>query len=527
MRICLHFDPSRLLRWHWWLAQALGALPGKHVSRSFGSRRHPLPTGSQLLFELERLAYGFRGRGAMTPTEAELLALTLQQAEPADLTIDMSGEATPVAGRRVLTPLFNGVPGEIGIMAALASDEDLVVDLHDTARPSHPWTARPASEDRSIFALSLDAVLSCTVALILTAVRDESDYLDAGNVSRAKPLPRSFGPASALAFATRTFAAKTVRLLNKVARGGKTWAIGWRFDQSTSLLDKRETAFRVLSGGSSGYLADPFPFRHQGQDYIFVEQYLYAKNRGCIAVVPLDRNGTVGEPRIVLEEAHHLSYPFVFGHAGEIWMIPESGDADSVNLYRAVEFPHRWTREACLIDGIQGYDATPLRHESGFWFFVSPRLWKSSSWDILDLYHADSLTGSWIRRAADPILIDARLSRPAGAIIERRGLLIRPAQDCSRGYGGAVTFCRIDALNASEFSQTPVGRIESGPFGCHTYNRRSGLEVIDIFGHVRGVQEAAVSYVPLIPDTRTSGALEQLPLPANLGIRLAARSYSQ
>src|SRR5690606_6253509 len=107
--------------------------------------------------------------------------------------------------------------------------------------------------------------------------------------------------------------------------------------------------------------------------------YLYAKNRGCIAVVPLDRNGTVGEPRIVLEEAHHLSYPFVFGHAGEIWMIPESGDADSVNLYRAVEFPHRWTREACLIDGIQGYDATPLRHESGFWFFVSPRVWKASS----------------------------------------------------------------------------------------------------------------------------------------------------
>lgn len=527
MRICLNFDSSRLLRWHWWLAQALGALPGTLVSRSFASHCHPLPAGSQLLFELERLAYGFRERGAMTPTEAELLALPLQQTEPADLTVDISGEGASAAGRRVLTPLFNGVPGEIGIMAALANDEDLVVELHDTGHPSQPWTARPASEDRGVFAPSLDAVLSCAVTLILKAVREESGHLEAGNASRAKPQTGSFDAASALAFATRTFAAKTVRLLNKAARGGKTWAIGWRFDPSTSLLDKREAVFRVLSGGSSGYLADPFPFRHQGQDYIFVEQYLYAKSRGCIAVVPLDRNGAPGEPRIVLEEPHHLSYPFVFGHAGDIWMIPESGDAGSVNLYRAVEFPHRWTRDACLMDGIEGYDVTPLRHEGGFWFFVSPRLWRSSSWDILDLYHADNLTSPWMRHTADPLLIDARLSRPAGAVVERRGLLIRPAQDCSRGYGGAVTFCRIDTLSASEFSQTPIGRIESGPFGCHTYNRRSGLEVIDIFGQVRGVQEAAVSYVPLISDARTSGALEQPPLPANLGIRLAARSYSQ
>ena len=29
----------------------------------------------------------------------------------------MSGEVIPVVGRRVLTPLFNGIPGEIGIMA--------------------------------------------------------------------------------------------------------------------------------------------------------------------------------------------------------------------------------------------------------------------------------------------------------------------------------------------------------------------------------------------------------------------------
>jgi hypothetical protein len=37
-----------------------------------------------------------------------------------------------------------------------------------------------------------------------------------------------------------------------------------------------------------------------------------------------------------------------------------SGAARNVSLYRAVEFPHRWTREACLVEGIECYDATLL-----------------------------------------------------------------------------------------------------------------------------------------------------------------------
>ena len=185
-------------------------------------------------------------------------------------------------------------------------------------------------------------------------------------------------------------------------------------------------------------------------------------------------------------------------------MIPESGAARNVCLYRAVEFPYRWTREACLVEGLEGYDATPLRYHNGFWFFVCLRSQKSTSWDILGVYRADCLTGDWTPHAANPVLIDATLSRPAGAFIECGGRMLRPVQDCARSYGGAVTFCRIDALGESEFAQTPVGRIRTGSFGCHTYNRRSGLEVIDLFGHIRGLREVTTSYEPLAPDVATS-----------------------
>jgi hypothetical protein len=498
MRICLNLDPSRLLRWHMWLAEALAEVPGNKVSCAFAARRRPLPPICRLLLELERLVYGFRENGATDPVEAVLRSLPPCPADEVDVVIDFSGEEPLPAARRVLTPLFNGVPGEIGVMAALMNDQALLVDLHDTARPSLPWMARPASADHAVFAASLDSALSCAVPLILKALRNET-----GSAASAAPSPRtavpSLGALSVLAWATGTVASKAIGFLDILARGGRTWAIGWRFDESASLLDKGEAAFRILTGDAHSYLADPFPFRHQGQDFIFVEQYLYAQNRGCIAVVTADRNGVAGAPRIVLEEPHHLSYPFVFEQAGQIWMIPESGAAKNVSLYRAVEFPYRWTREACLIEGIEGYDTTPLRHNGGFWFFVSLRLWRSTSWDVLSLYRAESLTGCWTPHAANPVLIDATLSRSAGAFIRRGGRMLRPVQDCARGYGGAVTFCQLDALGESEFAQTPVGRIQSGPFWCHTYNRQSSLEVIDLFGHIRGLQETTVSYGPLAP----------------------------
>jgi hypothetical protein len=506
MRVCLNLDPSRLLRWHLWLAEALAEMPGSEISCAFKAARRPLPSGCRLLLELERMVYGLRGEGGTDRMEDALRSLPPCPAGEVDVVIDFGGEEPLPAARRVLTPLFNGVPGEIGIMAALADDQDLFVDLHDTARPSRPWTARPASADREVFASSLDGALSCAVALILKALREETGYPAACGARLPASVAPSFGALSALARATVTAASKTTRLLGILAKGGRAWGIGWRFDESASLLDKGEAAFQIITGGTHSYLADPFPFRHKGQDFIFVEQYLYAQNRGCIAVVTADRNGVAGAPRIVLQEPHHLSYPFVFEQAGQIWMIPESGAAKNVSLYRAVEFPYRWTREACLIEGIEGYDTTPLRHKGGFWFFVSLRLWRSTSWDVLCLYHADSLTGCWTPHAANPVLIDATLSRPAGAFIQRGGRTLRPVQDCARGYGGAVTFCQIDRLGESEFTQTPVGRIQSGPLWCHTYNRHSGLEVIDLFGHIRGLQETTASYRPLARAGPSAGA---------------------
>jgi hypothetical protein len=67
----------------------------------------------------------------------------------------------------------------------------------------------------------------------------------------------------------------------------------------------------------------------------------------------------------------------------------------------------------------------------------------------------------WTPHAENPVVIDARLGRPAGAFIRQDGCTLRPVQDCARSYGGGVTFCRLDALNDTAFAQNPVGRMVS------------------------------------------------------------------
>jgi hypothetical protein len=147
MPIYLNLDPSPLLRWHLWVAEALEEMPGNEIFRAISAGRRPLHSACQLLFEFERLFYGICRNGAADPMEDALRALPPRPPGEIDLVIDFSGEEIRPVGCRALTPLFNGTPGEVGIMAALANDQDLAVEIHHSGRSSRPWMARPASTD--------------------------------------------------------------------------------------------------------------------------------------------------------------------------------------------------------------------------------------------------------------------------------------------------------------------------------------------------------------------------------------------
>ena len=44
-------------------------------------------------------------------------------------------------------------------------------------------------------------------------------------------------------------------------------------------------------------------------------------------------------------------------------MLPETSGNRTVELYRCVEFPHRWELDRVLMDGVHAVDATLAEHD--------------------------------------------------------------------------------------------------------------------------------------------------------------------
>jgi hypothetical protein len=244
---------------------------------------------------------------------------------------------------------------------------------------------------------------------------------------------------------------------------------------------------RALPNPAGRYLADPFPIEVGGRHFLFVEDYSHAARRGAISVSEAEPGGAWSPPRRVLESEYHLSYPFVFEHDGAIYMLPETSEAGRVELHRAVAFPDRWRLERVLLDGVTAVDAT-LHVEAGLLWLFANVVEGQEDRGQLHLFFSPSLGGDWRPHPRNPVVTDPARARPAGRLFSRGGDLIRPGQDCARGYGEAVVLNRVDVLSRSDYRETPVERIEPdwlrGLEGTHTYTFDSRYECLDGYRHV-------------------------------------------
>ncbi len=276
------------------------------------------------------------------------------------------------------------------------------------------------------------------------------------------------------------------RRLRKVAFR-EEWFVATRAAGTRSLIGRDSNdirGFRPLAARRGEHFADPFVFDEGGKTYLFFERFHERLNKASIAYAEIDvAANTTGSAMPALSRDYHVSYPFVFRHRDDIFMLPESLERQTVELYRAVEFPSQWSLEGYLLDGVCAVDATLLDEGSRLWLFVGVAEPGASVNDELHLYSAEKLRGPWIPHPENPVVSDVRSARPAGRIFRHEDQIIRPSQDCSRGYGTAVVLNRIDVLTPSEYAETPIGRIEPtwspGLLGTHTYNFSQHVETVD------------------------------------------------
>jgi len=242
--------------------------------------------------------------------------------------------------------------------------------------------------------------------------------------------------------------------------------------------------FTELADDGQRFYADPFVFAWQDRLYLFVEEYPYALGRGVISVAECRSDGSVEVPHVVLEEPHHLSYPQVFAHDGEVYMIPESSSGNELVLYRAERFPHAWVRDAVLVEGKKLNDMTLLVRDDRFWLIGTEQRGAGSASDTMVVYAAKALAGPWSPHPMNPVLIDRRAARPGGPFIETSdGRTLLPLQDGTETYGGGLGIAELKVLSDEDVQFGPVTPVAAGAAwggkGIHTLSRSGRLEVVD------------------------------------------------
>jgi hypothetical protein len=265
--------------------------------------------------------------------------------------------------------------------------------------------------------------------------------------------------------------------------GRAQWQMGYYFaGENTDTAQRPERLHRLVPPRDRDW-ADPFVFQRNGRRVIFFEEMPYRTSKGHISAIEIQPNGEPGVARMVLDRPYHLSYPFVFEWNGELYMLPETAQNRTIELYRCQDFPARWTLHKVLLEDISAFDATLWCQQGRWWLFVNVAEAGASPSEELHLYWSDSPLGPWAAHPANPVVSDARHARGAGPLFVRDGVLYRPSQDCSSAYGNAVSVNRVEVLDMHSYREVPVSRIHAGWYpdmlGLHTFSSSGTMRVID------------------------------------------------
>lgn len=257
-------------------------------------------------------------------------------------------------------------------------------------------------------------------------------------------------------------------------------AVGICGQGKTSELDGVEwihaikSTYNTLAVNPVVITADPFLFVKDDTLYLFYEEQRGAKGKGIIKMTSTEGLKEWTKPVTVLEEAFHLSYPYVFEHQGRIYMMPEAGHNIDIRLYRMGKDLCEWRYDKTLLKGENFVDS--VIYTKGDYAYLLTSVYKGDSKYELRLYIGDKELNNWQLHPASPISVDNRDARNGGPITEYDGKIYRIAQDCSGAYGGGLNAYEITELTPTTYSERkskpllPIGRFPLGGHQLSTVN---------------------------------------------------------
>lgn len=239
----------------------------------------------------------------------------------------------------------------------------------------------------------------------------------------------------------------------------------------------------VITEEAGAFWADPFVIKDSANNWVFFEEFDRKTKLGKISVIDLQENKYV-KKEVVLEKPYHLSFPNVFKHNNEYYMMPEESESDGQNIYKATQFPYQWEKHRTIFKNIKIVDPVFIFHKGRYWlFFNKIEDFEYENNERLYLYSSDNLfSDEWGSHPQNPILIDKANARNAGKIREEDQHFIRVSQNCKSSYGNSISKNKIIELTENVYREEKLSSTLDFKtfYGCHTINSDAGLSIIDL-----------------------------------------------
>ena len=242
--------------------------------------------------------------------------------------------------------------------------------------------------------------------------------------------------------------------------------------------------FRTLVSPHDRYWADPFLVSRDGSHFIFVEDFRYADRKGRISVLEF-KDGKIRDYQEIIDTPYHLSFPFIFEHDENLYMIPESSQNNSIDVWSCEKFPYSWRKSHVLMDNVAAVDTVLFEDGNTWWMFTNLRRIKQENLAELHIFYSDHpLSSEWRPHPLNPVVREARNARMAGRVFRTNdGRIIRCAQDNRFRYGYGIVFCEVTCLTQDSYDERIVEELkplwDRNVVGCHHLDGNSKLTVID------------------------------------------------
>ncbi len=268
------------------------------------------------------------------------------------------------------------------------------------------------------------------------------------------------------------------------------WNVGIIHKPIHHVLTEQATDVEWVVNKEKRYYADPFGYVDEKGLHLMMEEVDPKIVKGYLTEMNVTSE-MVNIHKSVIQLPFHLSYPYLLSDNGSLYCIPESSAAREVRMYKHDQLSGEWEYAATLLKDIAALDSTVFKYGDYWWLFCTNA--GKGSLSELSIFYAEQLSGPWTPHLLNPVKFDIRSSRPAGTPFIYGGNLYRPAQDCSRTYGGRISINQIKKLSPREFEEEIVCYVNPPKGSLYS----DGTHTISAVGDMTVLDGKKVSYSPL------------------------------